>query len=306
MGQGVAFVDGAYIDAADAKLSIFDLGFIRSDVVYDVVSTWKGLFFRLDDHIARFGRSCDGIRVECPYSGDEIKRIVAECTHRAGLADAYVEMFITRGHFASPSNRDIRTCIPTFMAYAIPYVWVATPEKQDRGLHLVIAARQRIPDEAVDMRHKNFHWGDLTGGVLEALDAGADNAVLCTASGLLAEGPGFNVFVIKDGRLSTPRRNMLEGITRQTVFDLAAEIGMPAEAADLPPDALRDADEAFICSTAGGIMPVGRIDDRVFRNGGPGRISTRLRELYWSKREAGWLGTPITDLLADDDLAEAG
>ncbi len=304
MGEGVAFVDGAYIDADDAKLSIFDLGFIRSDVVYDVVSTWKGLFFRLDDHIARFGRSCQGIRIECPYSGDEIKRIVAECTHRAGLEDAYVKMFITRGRFASPSNRDIRTCIPTFMAYAVPYVWIARPEKQDRGLHLVIAKRQRIPDESVDMRFKNFHWGDLTGGVFEALDAGADNAVLCTPSGLLAEGPGFNVFVIKDGALATPRRNMLEGITRQTVFDLAAEIGVPAEAADLPPEALSDADEAFICSTAGGIMPVTRVGDRVLGAGAPGPIGMRLRELYWSKREAGWLGTRITDLLGDDDLAK--
>ncbi len=304
MGEGVAFVDGAYIDAADAKLSIFDLGFIRSDVVYDVVSTWKGLFFRLDDHIARFARSCQGIRIECPYTGDEIKRIVAECTHRAGLEDAYVEMLITRGHFASSSNRDIRTCIPTFIAYAIPYVWIATPEKQNRGLHLVIAGRQRIPDESVDQRYKNFHWGDLTGGVFEALDAGADNAVLCTPSGLLAEGPGFNVFVIKDGALATPRRNMLEGITRQTVFDLAAEIGVPAEAADLPPEALRGADEAFICSTAGGIMPVGRVDDRALGDGGPGPISTRLRDLYWHKREAGWLGTPIAGLLGDDAVAQ--
>ncbi len=304
MGLGVAFVDGAYIDADDAKLSIFDLGFIRSDVVYDVVSTWKGLFFRLDDHIARFGRSCQGIRVACPYTGDEIKRILAECTHRAGLEDAYVEMLITRGRFASTSSRDLRTCVPTFMAYAIPYIWIATPEKQDEGLHLVIAERQRIPDQSIDQRFKNFHWGDLTGGVFEALDAGADNAVLCTPSGLLAEGPGFNVFVIKDGALATPRRNMLEGITRRTVFDLAAEIGVPAEAADLPPEALRGAAEAFICSTAGGIMPVGRVDGCVLGDGTPGPIGTRLRELYWSKREAGWLGTPIADLLADGDLAK--
>ena len=97
---------------------------------------------------------------------------------------------------------------------------------------------------------------------------------------------------------------MLEGITRRTVFDLAAEIGVPAEAADLPPEALRDADEAFICSTAGGIMPVGRVDDRALGDGGPGPIGTRLRDLYWQKREAGWLGTLIAGLLGDDAVAQ--
>ena len=94
------------------------------------------------------------------------------------------------------------------------------------------------------------------------------------------------------------------GLRVGTILDLAAEIGVPAEAADLPPEALREADEAFICSTAGGIMPVGRVDDRVFGNGGPGPISTRLRELYWRKREAGWLGTPIAELLGDDAVAQ--
>ncbi len=178
MADGIAFVDGAYVAAEDAKISVFDLGFIRSDVVYDVVSTWKGLFFRLDDHVDRFRRACDGVRLACPYSPAEIKRILAECTHRAGLRDAYVEMLVTRGRFASPSGRDIRQCAPNFIAYAIPYVWIATPEQQEKGLGIIVAERRRIPDESFDQRHKNFQWGDLTGGVFEALDAGADNAVL--------------------------------------------------------------------------------------------------------------------------------
>jgi branched-chain amino acid aminotransferase len=120
MADGIAFIDGEYVPSDKAKISVFDLGFSRSDVAYDVVSTWKGLFFRLDDHVDRFLQSCAGTRLSCEYDKDEIKRILAECTYRARLQDAYVEMLVTRGQFLSPGSRDIHHTKPTFIAYAIP------------------------------------------------------------------------------------------------------------------------------------------------------------------------------------------
>lgn len=131
MTEGVAFVEGQYVPADEAKISVFDLGFSRSDAVYDVVSTWKGLFFRFDDHIDRFLRSCDGVRIRCLYRKDEIKRILAECVHRAGLQDAYVEVLTTRGRFVSPGSRDLRQTTPTFIAYAIPYVWIVLRQRDN-------------------------------------------------------------------------------------------------------------------------------------------------------------------------------
>src|SRR5581483_1509251 len=142
-----------------------------------------------------------------------------------------------------------------------------------------------------------FHWADLTKGQLEALDAGADVAVLCGVTGYLSEGPGFNVFFVKDGKTFTPGENVLEGITRKTVVELAHEIGVPIEAGNYPADALRAADEAFISSTAGGIMPVTKVDGKILGDGRPGPVSWRLHELYWEKREAGWLGTAVTELV---------
>jgi branched-chain amino acid aminotransferase len=139
---------------------------------------------------------------------------------------------------------------------------------------------------------------DLQRGLFEALDRGADMAVLCTPAGHLAEGPGFNLFLVKDGAVWTPRGNVLEGITRRTVLELAGELGVPAHQADLAPEALRTADEAFLSSTAGGIMPVARVDGRPLGAGRPGPVTTRFRTLYWERREAGWLGTPVKDLLA--------
>jgi branched-chain amino acid aminotransferase len=292
--QPVAFVDGEYVNLGDAKISILDTGFFRSDVVYDVVSTWKGLFFRLDDHVERFRASTAGVRMECPHEAPRIKQILAECVHRGGLEDAYVYMALTRGPYR---GHDLRQFDPNFIAFAIPYVWLIPREEQEVGSSLLVAETPRIASASVEARFKNHHWGDLTRAQLEALDAGAETAILCDPAGNLSEGPGFNIFFIKDGRLLTPRANVLEGITRRTVFDLAKELGIPAEAGDYPADALRGADEAFICTTAGGIMPITRIDGKLLGDDKPGPLSTQLRTLYWAKREAGWLGTPVADLL---------
>lgn len=297
MAEGICFIDGNYVPADEAKISIFDAGFTRGDAVYDTVSVWKGLFFRLDDHVSRFLRSCAGMRLACPHPPPELKGILAECVHRAGLEDAYVQMIMTRGRFPDLAERDPRLCRNRFIAFAIPYVWIFSPKKQEAGVHVVIAGTRRTPAEAIDPRVKNFNWMDLERALFEALERRGDTAVLCTPAGYLTEGPGFNLFVVKDRAFQTPRTNVLEGITRRTVFDLAAELGVPARQADLPPEALRTADEAFLSSTAGGIMPVGRVDDQPLGAGKPGPLTMRLRTLYWEKREAGWLGTPVKELL---------
>ncbi len=297
MADGCVYIDDRYVAPEEAKISIFDAGFTRGDAVYDTVSVWKGLFFRLDDHVARFFRSCERARLECPYSAEAVKRILAQCVHRAGLENAYVQTIVTRGTFPSLTLRDPRLCRNRFIGFAVPYIWIVSPERQAEGVDLAVGRNRRTPAEAIDPRVKNFNWMDLQRGLFEALDRGADTAVLCTPSGFLAEGPGFNVFLASDGELLTPRTNVLEGVTRQTVFELALELGIAAREADLAPEALRGADEAFISSTAGGIMPVGRVDGAPLGDGRPGPLTTRLRTLYWEKREAGWLGTRVEDLL---------
>jgi branched-chain amino acid aminotransferase len=292
----MVFIDGRYVRPEEARISIFDPGFTRGDAVYDTVSVWKGWFFRLDDHVGRFLRSCAGMRLQCPHAPDEIKAILAECVARAGLDDAYVQMIVTRGDYPSPTQRDPRLCKNRFIGLALPYIWIVSPERQATGIDVGIVDNRRTPTEAIDPRVKNFNWMDLQRGLFQALDAGRDTAVLLTPAGHLAEGPGFNLFVVRHGTVQTPRGNVLEGITRQTVVELAAEIGARAELVDLGPDALRTADEAFLSSTAGGIMPVTRVDGHPLGGGTPGPVTRRIRTLYWAKREAGWHGTRVAAL----------
>ena len=290
---GTAFINGAYVPMSEAKISVLDWGFLRSDATYDVVHVWEGRFFRLDKHLARFRRSAEKLRLTLPYSDEEITEILRRCVVEAGLEKAaYVEMVCTRG--VSPTfSRDPRDAVNSFLAFALPFGWVANEEQRARGLDIAISSVPRIPPQSVDPTVKNYHWLDLVAGLFEAYDRGCENVVLVDLDGNVAEGPGFNLFAVKGGRAVTPERGVLEGITRQSALDLCAELGVPVTAAPLTVEALRGADEAFITSTAGGIMPVTRIDGEAIGDGRPGPLTGRLTELYWEKhRDPAWT-TPL-------------
>jgi len=290
--EGAAFVEGRFVPVAQAHVSALDWGFTRSDVTYDVVHVWKGSFFRLEDHLDRFERSCDELRLSPPHSRDDIRAILIECVRRSGLRDAYVEMTCTRGRPA-PGSRDPRTCTNNFLAFAIPFVWILPPERLEEGAHVAVTRVPRIPPASVDPTVKNFHWGDLTRALFEAYDRGAETAVLVDAEGNVSEGPGFNVFTVEGGRVATPGGTVLEGITRRTVAELCEELDVPFALRRISPAELRSADEAFLSSTAGGIIPVSRVDDRRLGDGRPGPLTTRIKDLYWEKHELGWHATPV-------------
>jgi len=290
--DGVAWIEGQFVPVGEARIPILDWGFTRSDVTYDVVHVWKGSFFRLDDHLDRFERSCAKLRLQPPLDRAGVRGVLFDCVRLSGLRDAYVEMLCSRGQ-PRPGSRDPRECRNTFMAFAIPFVWVIKPEVQERGAHLVITDVPRIPPQSVDPTVKNFHWGDLTRALFQAYDAGGDTAVLVDLAGNISEGPGFNVFMVRDGRVTTPDGSCLQGITRASVAELCAELDIPFELGTVSPASLRDADEVFLATTAGGVMPVSRVDDRILGNGVPGPLSRQLRERYWRKHEQGWHQTPI-------------
>jgi branched-chain amino acid aminotransferase len=290
--DGAAFIDGDYVPIAEAKIPILDWGFLRSDCTYDVVHVWNGRFFRLDHHLDRFAKNVEALRLHLPHTRGEITDVLMRLMRLTGLRDAYVELICTRG--APPKgSRDPRRCKNRFFAFAIPFLWIATEEQRARGLHLHVSAIPRIPPQSVDPRIKNFHWGDMNRALFEAFEAGCELPVLVDYDGNVAEGPGFNVFMVKDGAVRTPEGTCLDGITRQTALDLLAEQNVKIVIGAFSPAELRAADEAFITSTAGGIVPVTRIDHRPVSDGEPGPVTIRLKNLYWQRHDEGWDGTPI-------------
>lgn len=297
--KGVAFVGGEYVPVEEAKIPLLDWGFLRSDANQDTLSAWKGLIFQFDDHLARFKRNIERLRMVCPYGDAERRAIVLECLRKTGFRDAYVQIIMTRGR-PPIGVRDLRRCSNQFYAFCVPYMWVATPDKQAEGLHLVISQIQRVPPTSVDPTVKHYHWLDFEMGLLEAYDRGGDTVVLSDGIGNVTEGPGFNIFAVAGGRLVTPDSGVLDGMTRKTVFELCAETNLTAAAEPLPAGAVRAADEVFLSTTAGGIIPITTVDGKKIGDGRPGPVTWRLRDLYWKKRESGWHGTPVDYAKAPD------
>lgn len=297
--DGAGYVRGRYVPIAEATLPVTDWGFTRSDVVYDVVHVFKGGFFRLADHLDRFERSMEKRRIHPPEDRAAIEAILHRCVALTGLADAYVAMVASRGRPRIAGSRRPADCENHLIAYALPWIDVVPKDVQARGAHVFIASTPRVPDASVDPTVKNYQWNDLTSGLMEAHDAGFDTAVLCDAQGFLTEGPGFNIFVVKDGRVTTPDRGSLRGITRQSVLELCAELGIEAAAEPIPRSALDHVDEVFLATTAGGVMPASRIGGRILGNDRPGPVSTRLKDIYWRKHDEGWHHTPVRYLVAE-------
>ncbi|HEX2545691.1 MAG TPA: aminotransferase class IV [Ramlibacter sp.] len=284
--QGAAWQRGSYVPIAQASVPLTDWGFLRSDATYDVVTVWEGAFFRLDAHLDRFERSCRRFRLDPGKTREEITAILTQCVRLAGLRSAYVEMLCTRGQ-PPWGSRDPRQAVNQFHAFAVPYVWIANEEQRRRGLHVLVSDVQRIPAASVDPTAKNYHWNDMTMGLLGALDAGADTVVLTDAQGNVVEGPGFNVFAVRDGTLVTPAEGVLEGVTRRTVLEMAEALGIPVQVRALPAAEWRSADEAFLSTSGGGVLPVTRVDGKPVGTGEPGALTRRLADTYWA-----WHGEP--------------
>jgi branched-chain amino acid aminotransferase len=220
------------------------------------------------------------LRMSVPYSREQIRSIMFELVRRSGLRDAYVEIVCTRG-IPAPGSRDPRSCENRFLAFAIPFVWIADDNLRKQGLNLLISRQQRIPPESVDPKIKNYHWLDMVMALFEAYDHGADTAVLVDAEGNLVEGPGFNVFVRQGDTVITPARGVLEGVTRETILGLLAKEDLQLTQGLLSAAMAQTADEVFITSTAGGVMPVTRIAGQPVGDGQPGALTAKLNDAYW-------------------------
>jgi branched-chain amino acid aminotransferase len=281
---GTAWINGEFVAARDATISIFDSGFIGGVAVFDTLACWKGRLFKLDAHLRRFARSAHAAAIPLPLAGSALAEVVVETVRRSELRDAYVQVIATRGVRASPASWDAPS---TLIVYAIPYVWIGGEDKVDAGLKVVIPSVRNTPSTSLDPRIKNFNRFHSYLAKLESDRAGADEVVMLDGQGYLTEGRGANVFLVAGGSLYTPAQGILQGITRETVFEIAAELGIPARERDLTPYDLYTADEAFFSTTAGGIIPLVEADGRRIGDGLPGPLTRRIHDRYWERHESG-------------------
>ncbi|MEL7255216.1 MAG: aminotransferase class IV [Pseudomonadota bacterium] len=280
--KGAAWMAGKVIPIHDAKVGVTDWGLTHSDVVYDVVPVREGAFFRLPDYLGRFEASLSEGRMDVGMGAADIRQALHQMVSASDLRAAYVAMVAARGTPIIPGSRDPRDCANHFYAWCVPYVHVIKPDVAEAGADVLLSDTvRRIPEDSVNPRVKNYHWGDFTQGLFEAKEQGFETVLLADHAGNVTEGPGFNLFALKDNRIITPDRGVLQGITRQTVLEMAAAEGFDVETRALPVAELMEADEVFLSSSGGGVLPVRRINDRVFSNGSAGPVAMKLRQRYF-------------------------
>jgi branched-chain amino acid aminotransferase len=300
---GVGFIDGGFMPVSEMRLPITDMGFQLGDMCYDAIHVHRGRLFRLKDHLERWERSIAERRYHSlGYDREQMEEVLHGCVARAGLKDAMITFVATRGSPAT-AHKDLRTCKNRFMAWAVPYYSVFSASEAELGGDIVVAKTIRIPAAAVDPTIKNFGRLDFVRALFEAYDREAAYAVLLDQEDNLTEGRGWNIFVLRDGVLMSPVDGVLEGITRKTVVELAATLNIDCRLIKVPVDVLRKAEEVFITSTAGGVMPVRSIDKQPVGDGAPGPVTTRIKQMYWKLHEDPAYSTPVRYELALSDRA---
>ncbi|MFN8591672.1 MAG: aminotransferase class IV [Thermomicrobiales bacterium] len=288
--EGMTFINGEFIPANQACLPLMDAGFWLGINVFDVLSARHGYIFKIDAHVRRFYRSLHATRIEIPYTPEAFTALIVATVRRSELEDSYIQTIATRG---MRTSAPISEWTPTVIINAIPYFEIVSPEVSARGLRVRICSIRNVPIQSVDAKIKTFNRLHSYLARLEALDANADDAIMLDGDGYVTEGRGANLFVVRNGALYTPPEGMLEGITRETVFELAAAHGWKAQEMRLTPYDLYNADELFYCTTAGGIMPIVDVDRRQIGDGAPGPLTRQLRDAYWAAHVSGPDATPV-------------
>lgn len=297
MSERIVYVNGEFVPESQAKISVLDHAVLYGDGIFEAAFAWNGRIFKLDAHIDRAFRSMAAIALEPPAGRDEFKRLIIEAVRRNNLRDAYIKWIVTRGSNGKPLM-DPTGCVPNLIILVQPYINRASQDRISQGLRLKTVAVRRPPGQVLDPQIKSLNYLNLVLAKLEAKSAGADEALLLDIHGRICEATGCNVFAVHGNKLRTPRHDILFGITRESVIELAREQGLAVEEAELELYDAYTADELIICGTAGGLLPVVEVDGRVIGKGKPGPVFQALHTAYQDLITSARYGTEIYQVIA--------
>jgi branched-chain amino acid aminotransferase len=288
IGARVAYVGGEFVPEAEASVSILDHAVLYGDGVFETVIAWHGRIFKLAAHVRRFLRSCSALALDCPVTERHLTDLVVATVRRNELENAYVKWILTRGSNGTPLM-DPTGCVPNLVIMARPYI----DRSSETGLRVKTVAVRRPPGHVLDAQVKSLNYLNLIMAKIEARAAAVDQALMLDVHGHVCEAPGFNVFIVTDGVLKTPRHDVLLGITRETTMELAVELGFAVHETDLELYDAYTADEIFLTSTAGGLVPVVEVDGRIIGDGEPGPVLSALQDAYRAALSSTRWSTPI-------------
>jgi branched-chain amino acid aminotransferase len=276
-GKSVCFINGKFVPSNEATVSIYDRLFLYGDGIFEGIHVYNGKLFRLEEHLDRLYNSSRYLKIKIPMSREELKEAIRETVRVNKLEAATLRVDVTRGVGAPVEN--ISNAGPPSVIIAVGLPGGGAPLNKVQAARAIIVSTRKMPPECADPRAKSTGiYLNMCLASLERVAAGADAAIMLDMLGFVAEGPGYNVFAIKNDILYTPKgRNILEGITRKTAMEIARKGEYSVQEVDLTPYDLYTADEVFLCSTAIEIKPVIEIDGRVIGAGKIGSITAYIQ-----------------------------
>jgi branched-chain amino acid aminotransferase len=282
MSDQVIYIDGDFLPKSEAKISVFDHGFLYGDGVFEGIRAYHGKVFRLDQHIARLYDSAKAIGLSIPATPQEISEIVVESCRRNGIANGYIRLVVSRG--VGDLGLNPYLCPKASIVCIAATIQLYSPELYLKGLDIVTVPTPRNHPEALNPRIKSLNYLNNIMAKMEAIRAGVQEALMLNLQGYVAECTGDNIFVWRDQRLLTPpaTENALEGITRNAVIELARRKGLDVREERMSRFDVYTADEMFLTGTGAELIPVVKVDGREI---GPGAVGPVFRGLLDDFRE---------------------
>ena len=277
--QAVCWLNGALVPPAEARISVFDHGLLYGDGVFEGIRFYQRKAFRLGEHLQRLHLSARAIALSYPYSMAQLELAINQVIAASHTANGYIRLVITRGEGAL--GIDPSSCHSPSVFIIADKLKMVSERVRAQGARVMIASIRRLGPDGLDPRIKSLNYLNHILARMEANAAGADEAILLNTAGRIAEGSADNIFMVKNGELLTPPviEGALDGITRQVVLELAAQLKIPARETPLSPYDLHTADECFLTGTGAELIPVGSVSGRDLPQC-PGKVYCQLTEAF--------------------------
>jgi len=270
------YLDGKFVDQADAKVSVFDHGLLYGDGIFEGIRLYQGNIFRLDEHLERLEYSAKALLLKMPWSRKEIAEATCESCRQNNLTDGYIRLVVTRG--VGDLGLSPWLCPTPSIFIIADKINLYPAEYYTKGLEIVTVATRRNNPAALSPAVKSLNYLNNILAKIEARQAGALEAIMLNDQGYVAECTGDNIFIVHKGEILTPAASQgaLKGITRDTIFDIAKEIGVPIREANLTRYDVWCSDECFLTGTGAEVIPVVKLDGREIGDAKPGVITQKV------------------------------
>lgn len=280
VGTPVIWLDGKWCDRSTAMISVYDHGLLYGDGVFEGIRVYGGKIFRLAEHLERLYDSAKAIWLTIPMGREELTEITEEAVRRSGIKEAYIRHVVTRG--VGDLGLDPRKCPTPTVMIIVDTIRLWPEQVYETGLNVITAGTPMPQRESLSPRVKSLNYLPHILAKLEGIHGGADEVLMLDSAGMVAEGSGQNIFIVKHGRLRTPPpwTGGLKGVTRDVVMELAVKAGYPVDESILNRYDVYTADEAFFTGTASELVAIRQVDGRVIGNGKAGPITKDLRARF--------------------------